>query len=202
MPDQTGQAGLPGEGGSGAVNRLKIARRFVTLDVFFRLALGFVFVMMIVLASGMPQTSFGDPSAYPMFVGIMGLILWTASNVNELLGQSKGRKQGRIYDITFETAHMSARTVWLRTGWVFGIIGATIVGIWAFSFHLAIPGFVILYLKFVGKVRLHNAIIIGLLIEIPIVVLYGGIIYTAWPESVIERIFDFSIQDLLDGPLT
>jgi hypothetical protein len=199
MANQTGQGGGTDKD---AVSPLKIALRFVTLDLFFRLALGGVFVSMIVMATQMPKTSFGDPSAYPMFVGITGLILWIASNVNEVLGQLKGRKQGRIYDITFETAHMSPRTVWLRTAWVFGIIGATIVGIWLFSFHVAIPAFVILYLKLVGKVRLHNAIIIGLLIEIPIVVLYGGIIYTVWPESVIERIFDFSIQDLLDGPLT
>jgi hypothetical protein len=191
-----------GEKNQRGENLLQTIQRVVTLDIVFRVLLGVVFVSMIVMATRMPKTSFGDPSAYPMFVGIVGSALWIASNVNELVGKFNGRRQGRIYDITFETAGMSQRTVWLRTGWVFGVIGATIVGVWLLSFHIAIPSFVFLYLRFVGKVSWRVGILIAILIEIPIVVLYGGVIYTAWPVSVIEQIFDFSIQDVLDGPLT
>ena len=186
---------------TGALGLLKAGQRIITLDVVFRGLLGVVFVGMIIAALGMPETSFGKPAAYPMFVGTVGLVLWVLSNINEVLGIRRGREQSRIYDIKFETEGMSQLVVWLRTAWVFGIMGGTIVGVWLVNFHIAIPLFLITYLKFVGKVKWWVALLIALLVEIPIVVLYGAVIHTVWPESVIERIFDFSIQDLLDGPL-
>lgn len=186
----------------GVLDTLRRGQRIVTLDVVFRGLLGFVFVGMIVAASGMPQTSFGDPAAYPMFVGVIGLALWVASNIQDALGKIRGREQGRIYDIKFETGGMTPTMVWLRTGWVFGIMGATIGGVWLANFHVAIPVFLVSYLRFVGKLDLRWALFVAFLVEIPIVVLYGAIIHTIWPVSLLERVFDFSIQAFFDGPLS
>lgn len=182
----------------GLLGVVKATQRIVTLDIVFRALLGFVFVGMIVAANGMPKTSFGDPSAYPRFVGVIGLVLWVASNLNEMVSQLRGKQQGRIYDITFQTTGMSPLVIWLRTGWVFGIMGATIVGVWLINFHLAIPLFLIAYLRFVGKIKWWVAIVIGALMELPIGFLYGAIIHTAWPKSVLERVFDISLQEPFD----
>lgn len=182
----------------GLLDVIRTTQRIITLDIIFRALLGFVFVGMIVAANGMPKTSFGDPSAYPRFVGVIGLTLWVASNLNELVTQLRGKQQGRIYDITFQTTGMSPLVIWLRTGWVFGIMGATIVGVWLVNFHLAIPLFLISYLRFIGKIKWWVAILIGALMELPIGVLYGALIHVVWPESVLERVFDFSLQAPFD----
>ncbi|MDA0799749.1 MAG: hypothetical protein O2826_09910 [Chloroflexi bacterium] len=193
MANETKQAG------SGAVMDVyKLGRRYITLDVIFRALMGIAFVGMIVAASGMPKTDFGNPAAFPMFVGIIGLVLWISSIVNELVSFLKGRKQGRIYDITFQTAGMRPLTVWLRTAWVFGVMGGTIVGVWLVNFHIAIPAFVIIYLRFVGKLRWRSTILLGFVMELPIAFLYGAIIHTVWPTSVLERLFDFSLQAPFD----
>jgi hypothetical protein len=175
---------------------LKLCPKYITLDIVFRGLLGASFVWMIVLALDMPKSSFGDPKAYPLFVGTIGLVLWVASNINEAIQLINNRKQGRIYDIRFET-----EGIWLRTGWVFSIMVMTIVGVWLVNFHLAIPIFLISYLRFVGKMRWRSVILIAIAMEIPIVVLYGAVIHTSWPDSLLERIFDFDIQDFFDGPL-
>jgi len=182
----------------GLLDVIRTTQRIITLDIIFRALLGFVFVGMIVAANGMPKTSFGDPSAYPRFVGVIGLTLWVASNLNELVTQLRGKQQGRIYDITFQTTGMSPLVIWMRTGWVFGIMGATIVGVWLLNFHLAIPLFLISYLRFIGKIKWWVAILIGALMELPIGVLYGALIHVVWPESVLERVFDFSLQAPFD----
>lgn len=182
----------------GLLDVIRTTQRIITLDIIFRALLGFVFVGMIVAANGMPKTSFGDPSAYPRFVGVIGLTLWVASNLNELVTQLRGKEQGRIYDITFQTTGMSPLVIWMRTGWVFGIMGATIVGVWLLNFHLAIPLFLISYLRFIGKIKWWVAILIGALMELPIGVLYGALIHVVWPESVLERVFDFSLQAPFD----
>ena len=180
---------------------LRISPRVITLDVVFRALLGTSFVFMIVLGLDMPKSSFGDPKAYPIFVGSVGLILWVGSNINEAIQIINNRKQGRIYDIRFETEGISPMTVWLRTALVFSIMTATILGVWLVNFHIAMPLFLLTYLRFVGKMRWRSVILVAILMEIPIVFLYGAVIHTSWPDSLIERIFDFSIQDVLDGPL-
>jgi hypothetical protein len=182
----------------GLLDVIRTTQRIITLDIIFRALLGFIFVGMIVAANGMPKTSFGDPSAYPRFVGVIGLTLWVASNLNELVSQLRGKQQGRIYDITFQTTGMSPLVIWLRTGWVFGIMGATIVGVWLVNFHLAIPLFLFSYLRFVGKIKWWVAILIGALMELPIGFLYGALIHVVWPVSVLERVFDFSLQAPFD----
>jgi hypothetical protein len=180
---------------------LKISPKIITLDVLFRAFLGVGFGIMIIRGLDMPQSSFGDPKAYPIFVGTIGLVLWAASNVNEALQLINKRKQGRIYDISFETEGISTVTVWLRTAWVFSIMVATILGVWLVNFHLAIPIFLISYLRFVGKMRWRSVLLVAIAMEIPIVILYGAVIHTAWPDSLVERVFDFSLQDFFDGPL-
>ena len=182
----------------GLLDVIRTTQRIITLDIIFRALLGFIFVGMIVAANGMPKTSFGDPSAYPRFVGVIGLTLWVASNLNELVSQLRGKQQGRIYDITFQTTGMSPLVIWLRTGWVFGIMGATIVGVWLVNFHLAIPLFLFSYLRFVGKIKWWVAILIGALMELPIGFLYGALIHVVRPVSVLERVFDFSLQAPFD----
>ena len=183
----------------GVLEAIKKGQRIITLDVVFRGLLGYVFVGMIIAAAGMPTTTFGDPSACPRFVGVIGLVLWTASNLTELRSALKGRRQGRIYDIAFQTTGMKATVVWLRTAWVFGIMGATIVGVWLVNFHIAIPAFLMIYLVFVGKLNWKMSLGIAFVVELPIAFLYGSLIHTAWPLSVVERVFDFQFQTPIDN---
>jgi len=42
------------------------------------------------------------------------------------------------------------------------------------------------------------AILIGALMELPIGFLYGALIHVVWPVSVLERVFDFSLQAPFD----
>lgn len=186
-------------GTGGVVDAFKKTPKIITLDIIFRAALGYVFVGMIIAAEGMPKTTFGDPSAYPRFVGVIGLVLWIASNLTELRNALKGHQQGRIYDIAFQTTGMKASVVWLRTAWVFGIMGATIVGVWLVNFHVAIPTFLVAYLVFVGKLNWRLSLVIAFLVELPIAFLYGSLIHTAWPLSVVERVFGFQFQTPIDN---
>ena len=179
----------------------KKASTIITLDVIFRAALGAGFVIMLVMASRMPSSSFGNPAVYPTFIGVIGLGLWAGLIVQDLINGRRGRRQGRIYDIAFEVGHIPTFVVWLRTFAVFGMLGVLILGVWLLSFQLAIPLFLLVYLKVLGKTSWRLAISMGLTLEIPIVVLYGAVINTAWPDSVLEGLLGFTFQSILEKPV-
>ncbi len=134
------------------------ASTIITLDVVFRLGLGVGFVLMLVLAGRMPSSSFGNPAVYPTMIGWIGITLWVGLIVQTVIDNARGRRQGRIYDISFEVHHLSTITVWLRTGAVFGILGLLILGVWLLSFQVTIPLFLLTYLKTLGKLSWRAAI--------------------------------------------
>jgi hypothetical protein len=147
------------------------------------------------------KTGMGNPGLYPVFVGSIGLALWTVQTVQEIVMVLAGKSQSKIYDIAFETAGVSTATVWLRTLWMFGMMGTLLVGVWLLSFHVMIPLFLLVYLRLVGKTQWWVASVIAFGAELPIVFLYGYVINTAWPESLLEKTLQISFQEILIAPL-
>ena len=174
--------------------------RALNFDVLFRAVLGAGFAYMIVVGLGMPETGMGNPGLYPVFVGSIGLGLWTIQTFQEVVRTLSGASQSRIYDIAFETSGISTTTVWLRTLWMFGMMGTLLLGVWLLSFHVMIPLFLLVYLRIVGRTQWWVASVIAVGAELPIVLLYGRVINTAWPESILEEALEISFQDILAAP--
>ncbi len=174
--------------------------RALSLDVVFRAALGAGFAYIVVVGLGMPETGMGNPGLYPIFVGSIGLGLWTIQTAQEIVMALSGKSQSKIYDIAFETAGVSTATVWLRTFWMFGMMGTLLLGVWLLSFHVMIPLFLLVYLRIVGKTRWWAASVIAFGAELPIVLLYGKVINTAWPDSILEKALGIYFQEILAAP--
>jgi hypothetical protein len=176
--------------------------RFVSFDVLFRLAIGAWFALMIVAGLGMPRTTFGSPGLYPIFVGSIGLLVWAALHVQEWLRRvARHTHGGRIYDIAYEFADIPASVVRRRTLQTFGMVGAMMLGVWLVSFQLAVPLFLMVSLRLLGKATWRTTVIWMVALELLIVVVFGNIAHVAWPRSLLESALGVSFQSILGGPL-
>jgi hypothetical protein len=177
-------------------------RSYLTLDALFRLAIGAGFAYMIVAGLGMPKTSFGSPGLYPTFVGSIGLVMWSGLHIQAFWRTvSKHTHRGRIFDIAYEFSDIPPRVVRQRTLQTFAMVGGLMLGVWLISFQLAVPLFLFVALRILGKSSWRMAIASMVVLELLIVVLFGDIAHVAWPRSILEAALGISIQNILGGPI-
>ncbi len=187
------------------IRQMRKLRSILNADVLFRLVLGAAFAYMIVGGWGMPRSSFGRPGLYPIFVGIFGLAIWIVLHLQAALrAMLKNRKTGaagRIYDIAYELGDIPAEVIRRRTVQAFLMLVGLIVAIWLVNFQIAIPLFLLFYLRVVGKTNWWVAVGSMLALEVLIVVLFGDVAHVAWPQSLLEREAGISFQHLLGDPI-
>jgi hypothetical protein len=172
------------------------------LDSYFRLVIGAGFVYMIIAGFGMPKTSFGSPGLYPMFVGSIGLVVWVGLHIQEVLRiRAKNIHRGRIFDIAYEFAEIPPRVIRQRTLQTFAMLGGLMLGVWLLSFQLAVPIFLLVCLRVLGKSSWQVAFASMVVLELLIVVVFGQIAHVAWPRSILESALGVSFQNILGGPI-
>jgi hypothetical protein len=175
--------------------------KYLRLDLLFRFAILAWFVYMVIAGLRMPRTSFGNPGLYPVFVGCLGLLFWAGLHVQGLL--RRGRRTGggaRIYDIAYEFGDIPAHVIRQRTLLVFGMLGGLMLGAWLLSFHIAVPVFLYIALRRLGKASWPLALTWIVVLELLLVVVFGEIAHVAWPRTALEVALGVSFQSLLGAP--
>lgn len=203
VSDPTGPVGLgplaaPAAGSPGQASRLPAV---LSLDTLFVLLVAGAFAYLVLEGAHLPRGS----GRYPVFIGSIGLVLVVLYIVKEVVqmraARGQARERARILDIVYEVSGISRAQVWKRTAGFFGSFVVIIGGIWLLNFHVAIPLYLALYMRWFGRTTWRTALTTAVALELVIVVLYGVVIHTPWPESVVEAALRVSFQDLLGGPI-
>ena len=171
------------------------------LDFVFRLLIGMGFAYMIVAGLRMPSTSFGTPGLYPIFVGSVGLVIWVALHAQDTVRAVRNHTAtGRIYDIAYEFGDLAPEVIRRRTLQTFGMLAALMLAVWLISFQLAVPLFIFIALRVLGRANWRITLAWLLVLELLIVVVFGSIAHVAWPRSVLESALGVSFQAILGAP--
>ena len=72
-----------------------------------------------------------------------------------------------------------------RAGWFFGWIFGFLLGIVLLGFHVSVPMFALLYLKFEGKASWLLSISIAIVLLLFILLVFDWLLYVPWPESLL-----------------
>lgn len=121
----------------------------------------------------------------PRLVASAGL-LFLALRVVQLVRQPTG-KRGRIMDTGFASLESGSAPV-KRFAIVFGSLIALCFGIWLVGWHLALPAYVVLYLRYPGGVRWWAALLAGLAFLALLVGVYDMVFHTPWNEPALLRL--------------
>ncbi len=191
----TEEAGQTPEGASRGLGAWKTMKRLpLGTDTVFVLILLVMFSYVLVVGSGYRERS----SFVPVFAGGLGLTLLAVHIVQEaaaFFGRRR-RSKGRVLDIAFDLSGVAERVVWLRTGVFAANLAGLILGIYLVNFHIAVPLYLFGYLRLVSKAPWRAVVLITVIAEAIVVLFYGGVIHTIWPESILERLFLLPRTDL------
>lgn len=192
----------PDEAAAGPHEQEPVRRR-LSADLIFPILLGAAFIFVVVGGRGLPRGA----GSFPIALGILGLALLTVYVVREVYFARRARQSGtartrlQILDLASRQNEVSRRDRGLRTARVFGGLLALLAGVWLVSFHVAVPVYLVVYLRSFAKTSWRLALGIAAAFELIIVVFYGLIVHVPWGESLVESVGGFSFQEILGGPI-
>lgn len=177
-------------------------RRF-SADLIFPILLGAAFIFVVVGGRGLPRGA----GSFPIVLGLLGLALLAVYVGREVYFARRARQSGtartrlQILDLASRQNEVSRRDMGLRTVRVFGGLLALLAGVWLVSFHVAVPVYLLVYLRSFAKTSWRLTLGIAVAFELIIVVFYGLIVHVPWGESLVESIGGFSFQEILGNPI-
>ncbi|MEE8518419.1 MAG: hypothetical protein V3S98_04780 [Dehalococcoidia bacterium] len=163
------------------------------MEGLFLVAVGTVFIMMLVAARGWPAGA----ALYPTVSAVLGLPLLGVHVVMRIRGSlsRQADKRGdspataQILDIGFDDSRVEPGVARMRTLRMVATTTGLFVGIWLFGFHLAIPVYVFTMLATLGRVRWWRALFIALSMVALMIVAYDVLLNTPWNDPVVFRWF-------------
>lgn len=120
-----------------------------------------------------------DAGVFPRFVATIGLVLLALYLLRLVVAMARGRAVSTVAPSDPDGDALGV----VKT---YAITAAMFAGTWLIGFHLAIPLFVVLYLRRYAGIRYRVLVptFLGFLALITIV--YGNFMSTRWPASVLE----------------
>lgn len=173
------------------------------MPALFPVLLAAAFLFVVIDGRRLPRGA----GNFPFVFGVFGLALLVLYLVREAYFFRRARRSGvsrqrqQILDLDSDYSAVSATEVRDRTVRVFGSLAAITMGVWLVNFHIAIPLFLVSYLRAFSATSWRSTITLAIVFEAIIVVFYGLIVHVPWGESVIEDLGGFSLQQLLGGPI-
>jgi uncharacterized membrane protein YhaH (DUF805 family) len=137
------------------------------------------------------QTLRRDAGVFPRFVAILGLVLVLIYLAMLLSRRMRGRSTSSVVPPDKDIDGSGVAKTYVITGLLF-------LSAWLIGFHLAVPLFVVIYLRVYAGTRYRTLVptFFGLIMLITIV--YGHFMSTPWPRSVLEdRFMERSLQRTL-----
>jgi hypothetical protein len=122
----------------------------------------------------------------PRLVAAVGLFLLALRVVQ--LARNSGRSSGQIMDTGFASTDLGLSHV-KRFTTVFGSLILLCLAIWLVGWHIALPAYVVLYLRFPGEVRWWVSLLVGAAFLALLVGVYDIVFQTPWNEPAILRLF-------------
>ena len=176
---------------------------FLSGGLVLPVLLGGLFVVAITQGSAMPRGA----GRSAVVLGAVGLVILLAYVANEAYQNWRAhrsaatRRRSAILDLSSEYGELDRRVVWARTLRVLGGMALLFLGVWLVGFHVAIPLYLVVYLRRFAGSSWRAALLTALIFEVLIVVFYGLVIRVPWGESVLESLLGFTFQGVLGGPL-
>lgn len=123
----------------------------------------------------------------PLFVGLPVLLLAAVQLGREALHAVRGRSgpSADILDLSFDSSVPSS--VAMQRGAIFfGWIVGLLLGIWLFGFLIAVPAYVLLYLKTQARASWRLTLVLTASMALLEVGLYDQILSTRWPAAALS----------------
>ena len=163
-----------------AIPRVSVERVGETLLL---LITGAFFVYLLLASLNWPLGA----ALMPRLVASAGLI-FLALRVVQVVRLPAG-EPGRIMDTGFASTEPGSEPM-KRFATVFGSLIGLCFAIWLVGWHLALPAYVVLYLRLAGGVRWWAALLVGAAFLTLLVGVYDIVFQTPWTEPAILRLIE------------
>jgi hypothetical protein len=151
--------------------------------MLFTLCMMMVFSYVVVSARGWPLGS----RLFPWFVGISMLVLTLIQSALELCQSARPEspeEDQETGDLQVDWT-IGTRLVVRRVSIIFGWLVGLFLGIWLFGFFIAVPLFVLLYLKFQGREGWLLSFSLTLAALLFLIAVFDQILHVPWPHPLI-----------------
>jgi TctA family transporter len=126
-----------------------------------------------------------ESALFPMTASIAGLVLLSSYFLNRTFRRADREDRAQLMDIGRIRSDLAPsvirRRLGLKAGSLVGLVGC----IWLFGFHVSIPTYVFLYLRFIGRVRWWVAAIPAVLFEALLMGFYDRLLHTTWHTPIL-----------------
>ena len=128
-----------------------------------------------------------ESALFPRTASIAGLTLLSLYFLSRVFrqGESDDEEGPQLMDIGRMRSDLPPSVMRRRFVQSAGMLVALVGSIWLFSFHVAIPIYVFLYLWLVGRVRPWIAVLPAILLEALLIGFYDRLLYTNWHTPIL-----------------
>jgi hypothetical protein len=130
-----------------------------------------------------------EAARLPTMTALGGLVL-VAAFIAQKIWEAIRPKQNtavQILDTGFDEEGLSRRVVVIRTLRVASWFGGMLAAIWFVGYHVAVPVFILFYLRVFGETKWWTAATAGAGFFLLIYVLFDLVLHTEWPEPALLR---------------